>query len=205
MSSWSRWNSWRYCGQYLNKYWWNFVRYMYVYARVCQCVQVCMCVCVRVCVPESTLNLNCQHNIFKNVESFIWHMAGIAKKRQQLTENNSVTGYESKHDWLTSSFLLVSPCLPACLAVFVSAHLSHKLCWTECDTRKIIKIKIENQIRKPKPTATAKAKCILEKPHPLLRFKIVADNREEELWAPHISACFQRQSGIAHHQISTSS
>lgn len=93
-----------------------------------ECVSVCVSVRVRVYVPESTLNLNCQHNIFKNVESFIWHMAGIAKKRQQLTENNSVTGYESKHDWLTSSFLLVSPSLPACLAIFVSAHLSHKLC-----------------------------------------------------------------------------
>lgn len=43
MSSWSRWNSWRYCGQYLNKYWWNFVRYVYVYARVFQCVCKCMC------------------------------------------------------------------------------------------------------------------------------------------------------------------
>lgn len=49
MSSWSRWNSWRYCGQYLNKYWWNFVRYMYIYARVCQCVCACVweCMCRR--------------------------------------------------------------------------------------------------------------------------------------------------------------
>lgn len=86
-----------------------------------ECVSVCVSVRVRVYVPESTLNLNCQHNIFKNVESFIWHMAGIAKKRQQLTENNSVTGYESKHDWLTSSFLLVSP--PVFLLVSPSSYL----------------------------------------------------------------------------------
>lgn len=48
-------------------------------------------------------------------------MAGIAKKRQQLTENNSATGYESKHDWLTSSFLLVSP--PVFLLVSPSSYL----------------------------------------------------------------------------------
>lgn len=78
-------------------------------------------------------------------------MAGIAKKRQQLTENNSATGYESKHDWLTSSFLLVSPSLPACLAIFVSAHLSHNI---NCAERNVThakssksksKIKFESQ------------------------------------------------------------
>lgn len=150
MSSWSRWNSWRYCGQYLNKYWWNFVRYMYIYARVCQCVCKCMC---RRAHSISTVNI---------ISLKMWsHLYGtwlaLPKSDNSSQKISLLQVMKVSMIGLLPLSYLFPPCLPACLAIFVSAHLSHKLCWTECDTRKIIKIKIkiENQIRKPKPTATA--------------------------------------------------
>lgn len=192
MSSWSRWNSWRYCGQYLNKYWWNFVRYMYVYYRVFQCVFVfvweSMC---RRAHSISTVNI---------ISLKMWsHLYGtwlaLPKGDNSSQKITLLQVMKVSMIGLLPLSARQSPCLPACLAIFVSAHLCHKLCWTECDTHKIIKIKIENQIRKPKPTATAtataKPKCILEKPHVLydLRSRLITEKKE--LWAPHISACFR--------------
>lgn len=152
---------------------------MYVYYRVCQCVFVWESMCRRA-HSISTVNI---------ISLKMWsHLYGtwlaLPKGDNSSQKITLLQVMKVSMIGLLPLSARQSPCLPACLAIFVSAHLSHKLCWTECDTHKIIKIKIENQIRKPKPTATAtataKPKCILEKPHVLydLRSRLITEKKK---------------------------
>lgn len=125
-------------------------------------------------------------------------MAGIAKKRQQLfTENNSVTGYESKHDWFTSSPPSArSPLLPPHVACLASSSYLLLISAINCAERNVThakssKIKIENRKSKIKFKANGNGNGNVysrKSTSPFMRLKIAPDNRRKS-YGLHIFLC----------------